>query len=114
MIEDIRGCHCLTIQVHHLVLYSYVEAISGDLLQLVTITLFFVFVSESVGLSFPFSLRVSVSSDFVSFVSRILVSLTHVISSCGGTSESCEAHAWSWDGMIIVTLVPRSQENSSL
>ena len=114
MIEDIRGCHCLSVPVHHLVLYSYVEAISGDLLQLVTITLFFVFVSESVGLSFPFSLRVSVSSDFVSFVSRILVSLTHVISSCGSTSESCKAHAWSWDGMIIVTLVPRSQENSSL
>ena len=77
-------------------------------------SLCFSFSFQSLSLSFPFSLRVSVSSDFVSFVSRILVSLMHVISSCGVTSESCEAHAWSWDGMIIVTLVPRSQENSSL
>jgi hypothetical protein len=89
----------------------FVEAISIDLLQLFTTTLFFIFVSESVGLSFPFSFRVSVSSDFIS---RVHVSLTHAISSCGGTFESYAALAWSWDGTIVVTLVPHNQVNSSL
>ena len=63
------------------------------------------------------SLSVSVSLDF-SFVSvssvQVIVSLTHVFGSWVGKSESCTALAWSWDGTIVVALVPCIQEDSSL
>jgi len=40
--------------------------------------------------------------------------MTHAFGSCGGTSESCTALVWSWDGMIIVALVLHIQKDSSI
>ena len=79
---------------------------SVDLLQLFTVTLFCQSVSISLSVSSEFSF-ISVSSV------KVVVSLTHAFCSCGGTSKSYAALAWSSDGMIVVALVLCIQEDSS-
>ena len=79
---------------------------SVDLLQLFTVTLFRQSVSISLSVSSEFSF-ISVSSV------KVVVSLTHAFGSCGGTSESYTALAWSSEGMIVVALVLCIQEDSS-